>query len=43
VLLRLESDSELRARAGAQNRQRIREHYDALRMCEETTALLARL
>jgi glycosyltransferase involved in cell wall biosynthesis len=43
VLLRLEKDSKLRARAGAQNRERIRTHYGALRMCEETTALLAGL
>ena len=43
ALLRLAGDAELRARNGARNRERIREHYDALRMCEETVAVLARL
>lgn len=43
VLLQLDEDSELRARTGAQNRERIRTHYDALRMCKETAALLAGL
>ena len=43
VLMMLESDAGLRARAGAQNRERVREHYDAQRMCRETTALLAGL
>jgi glycosyltransferase involved in cell wall biosynthesis len=43
VLLQLEKDAELRARAGAQNRERIRTHYNAVRMCQDTTAVLARL
>jgi glycosyltransferase involved in cell wall biosynthesis len=43
VLMKLESDAGLRARVGAQNRERVREHYDAQRMCRETTALLAGL
>jgi glycosyltransferase involved in cell wall biosynthesis len=43
VLLKLAHDPELRARAGAQNRERIREKYDSLRMCEETAALLNQL
>jgi glycosyltransferase involved in cell wall biosynthesis len=43
VLVKLAEDPELRARAGAQNRERIREKYDSLRMCEETTALLNQL
>jgi len=43
VLLQLARDPELRAHNGAQNRERIREHYDALRMCKETVDVLARL
>jgi hypothetical protein len=43
VLVKLAHDPELRARAGAQNRERIREKYDSLRMCEETAALLNQL
>ena len=43
VLLKLEKDAGLRARAGAQNRERIRDNYDALRMCEVTATLLAGL
>ena len=43
VLMKLEKDAELRARAGAQNRERIRDHYDAPRMCKDTAALLAKL
>lgn len=43
VLLQLEKDVELRARAGAQNRERIRTHFDAVRMCKDTTAVLAAL
>jgi hypothetical protein len=33
----------LRARVCAENRERIREKYDSLRMCEETAALLDQL
>ena len=43
VLLKLARDPELCARNGAQNRVRIRERYDVLRMCRETVAVLARL
>ena len=43
VLLKLARDPELCARNGAANRARIRERYDALRMCRETVAVLARL
>ena len=41
VLLKLARDPELCARHGAQNRARISERYDALRMCRETVAVLA--
>lgn len=43
VLLKLAQDRELRARHGAQNRERIREHYNALRMCEETVNVLTNI
>jgi len=43
VLLQLAGDAELRARYGTRNRERIRERYDALRMCEETVVVLASL
>ncbi|HEY3580599.1 MAG TPA: glycosyltransferase, partial [Pyrinomonadaceae bacterium] len=43
VLLQLARDPELCARNGAQNRARISERYDALRMCRETVAVFARL
>ena len=43
VLVTLAKDPALRARAGAENRNRIREKYDSLRMCEETVALLNQL
>jgi glycosyltransferase involved in cell wall biosynthesis len=43
VLLKLAADRELRAHHGAQNRERIRERYGALRMCKETVDVLARL
>jgi glycosyltransferase involved in cell wall biosynthesis len=43
VLIKLAKDPVLRARAGAENRDRIRENYDSLRMCEETAALLKQL
>lgn len=39
-ILKLANDPALRARIGAENRKRIREKYDSLRMCEETAALL---
>jgi glycosyltransferase involved in cell wall biosynthesis len=40
VLLKLAGDPELCARNGARNRERIREHYDSLRMCKETVNVL---
>jgi glycosyltransferase involved in cell wall biosynthesis len=40
VLLKLASDPALRARVGTENRERSREQYGALRMCQETAALL---
>jgi glycosyltransferase involved in cell wall biosynthesis len=40
VLLKLARDPELCARNGAQNRERIREHYDSLRMCKEMANVL---
>jgi glycosyltransferase involved in cell wall biosynthesis len=40
VLLKLAKDPELCARNGAENRERIRERYDALRMCKETVEVL---
>jgi glycosyltransferase involved in cell wall biosynthesis len=43
VLLKLARDPELCARNGAQNCVRIRDRYDALRMCRETVDVLARL
>ena len=43
VLLKLATDRDLSARAGAANRQRIGERYDALRMCQETVDVLERL
>jgi glycosyltransferase involved in cell wall biosynthesis len=43
VLLKLAKDPELCARNGTENRERIRERYDSLRMCKETVAVLARL
>ena len=43
VLIKLAKDPALRARVGAENRERIREKYDSLRMCEETAALLKQL
>ena len=41
VLATLANNSELRAEIGAQNRERVRNNYDPLRMCKETAALLA--
>ena len=43
VLVRLAKAPELRARAGAENRERIRQQYDASRMCAETAELLKQL
>jgi len=43
VLLKLAADPELSARNGAQNRERIRAHYDSLRMCKETVNVLANI
>lgn len=43
VLVKLAKDPALRARVGAENRERIREKYDSLRMCEETVSLLSQL
>ena len=43
VLVKLANDPALRARVGAENRERIREKYDSLRMCEETAALLKQI
>jgi glycosyltransferase involved in cell wall biosynthesis len=43
VLLNLANDPALRARIGAENRRRIREKYDSLRMCEETATLLKQI
>ena len=43
VLLQLAKDPELCTRNGAQNRERIRERYDAERMCKETVDVIARL
>ncbi|HJT65238.1 MAG TPA: glycosyltransferase [Pyrinomonadaceae bacterium] len=43
VLLKLARDPELCAREGARNRERIRERYDAMRMCKETVDVLTRL
>jgi glycosyltransferase involved in cell wall biosynthesis len=41
VLLKLAKDPALCARIGAENRANVRDHYDSLRMCRETAALLA--
>jgi glycosyltransferase involved in cell wall biosynthesis len=41
VLTTLANDPRLCAEVGAQNRDRVRNNYDPLRMCKETTALLA--
>jgi glycosyltransferase involved in cell wall biosynthesis len=43
VLLNLANDPALRARIGAENRRRIHEKYDSLRMCEETATLLKQI
>lgn len=41
VLLKLANDPALRACLGTGNRERVRDNYDALRMCKETAAVLA--
>ena len=41
ALTTLANDSKLRVEIGAQNRERVRNNYDPLRMCKETAALLA--
>jgi glycosyltransferase involved in cell wall biosynthesis len=43
AILRLANDSNLRVTIGAENEQRVREKYNALRMCEETTNILKEL
>jgi glycosyltransferase involved in cell wall biosynthesis len=40
AILKLANDSELRVAIGAENQQRVRNKYGALRMCEETTVIL---
>lgn len=42
AILTLLNDRSLCAEIGAQNRERVRNNYDSLRMCKETAALLAR-
>ena len=42
AVIRLANDSDLRVTIGAQNRRRVREKYDAARMCEETVAVLVK-
>jgi hypothetical protein len=41
VLTRLANDPQLCVEIGAQNRERVRNNYDSMRMCKETAALLA--
>jgi len=43
VLLRMANDPDLCARAGYENRERIRRNYESPRMCKETAALLAQI
>ena len=43
VILGLASDPGKRSIIGERNRSRVREHYDAQRMCEETVACLEEL
>jgi glycosyltransferase involved in cell wall biosynthesis len=43
VILKLAGDPVLCARLAAENRERIRSHYDSLRMCQETAAVLAKI
>ena len=43
VLLHMAKNPDLCRRIGLENSQRVKEHYDSLRMCRETAALLAKL
>jgi len=43
VLVRMAKDPEFCVRIGTENRERVRNSYDSLRMCRETAALLTRL
>ena len=43
AILKLANDADLRVTIGAENRQRVKENYEATRMCEETVALLKQL
>jgi glycosyltransferase involved in cell wall biosynthesis len=43
VLTALANDDQMRVEMGAANRERVRNNYDSLRMCKETTALLAQI
>lgn len=40
AILQLANDDDLRVTIGAENRQRVKENYEATRMCEETVAVL---
>ena len=40
AILKLANDADLRVTIGAENRQRARQKYDALRMCQETVRVL---
>jgi glycosyltransferase involved in cell wall biosynthesis len=42
AVIRLANDSDLRVTIGARNRRRVREKYNAARMCEETVAVLVK-
>lgn len=43
VLLKMAKNREMCTRAGAANRERVKDNYDSLRMCAETATLLAQL
>ena len=43
VLTALANDDQMRVEIGADNRERVRNNYDSLRMCKETAALLAQI
>ena len=43
ILTTLANEPELRTETGAQNRERVRNNYDPVRMCKETAALLAQV
>ena len=43
ILLKMATNPELCARVGAENRERVKDKYDSLRMCRETAKLLAQL